>query len=118
MRLQQHHSINLLKSTFKRLIFVNRPSTHSPALFEATNHRSCYTTMSDDQSRAYPLAEAELTVALLDLVQQATNYKQLKKGAFSFANSGGVHLRDDPDPHPSLNSVSCPHTMCSHLLPL
>ena len=34
-----------------------------------------------NESKAYPLAEAELTVALLDLVQQATNYKQLKKGA-------------------------------------
>jgi U4/U6 small nuclear ribonucleoprotein SNU13 len=31
--------------------------------------------------KAYPLADAELTVALLDLVQQATNYKQTKKGA-------------------------------------
>ena len=31
--------------------------------------------------KAYPLAESELTVAVLDLVQQATNYKQLKKGA-------------------------------------
>jgi len=34
-----------------------------------------------NESKAYPLAEAELTVALLDLVQQATNFKQLKKGA-------------------------------------
>jgi U4/U6 small nuclear ribonucleoprotein SNU13 len=31
--------------------------------------------------KAYPLADADLTVAILDLVQQATNYKQLKKGA-------------------------------------
>ena len=31
--------------------------------------------------KAYPLAESDLTVAILDLVQQATNYKQLKKGA-------------------------------------
>ena len=31
--------------------------------------------------KAFPLADAELTVALLDLVQQATNYKQTKKGA-------------------------------------
>eukprot|EP00545_Synedropsis_sp_CCMP1620_P014991 CAMPEP_0119015500 /NCGR_PEP_ID=MMETSP1176-20130426/11148_1 /TAXON_ID=265551 /ORGANISM="Synedropsis recta cf, Strain CCMP1620" /LENGTH=123 /DNA_ID=CAMNT_0006968799 /DNA_START=35 /DNA_END=406 /DNA_ORIENTATION=+ len=34
--------------------------------------------MSD---KAYPLADADLTIALLDLVQQATNYKQSKKGA-------------------------------------
>lgn len=31
--------------------------------------------------KAFPLADAELVVALLDLVQQATNYKQTKKGA-------------------------------------
>ena len=31
--------------------------------------------------KAFPLADAELTVALLELIQQATNYKQTKKGA-------------------------------------
>mmetsp|Transcript_36507 Transcript_36507/g.75983 ORF Transcript_36507/g.75983 Transcript_36507/m.75983 type:complete len:124 (-) Transcript_36507:1613-1984(-) len=31
--------------------------------------------------KAFPLADAELTIALLDLVQQAVNYKQTKKGA-------------------------------------
>mmetsp|Transcript_3443 Transcript_3443/g.8074 ORF Transcript_3443/g.8074 Transcript_3443/m.8074 type:complete len:132 (-) Transcript_3443:53-448(-) len=31
--------------------------------------------------KAFPLADAELVVKLLDLVQQAANYKQLKKGA-------------------------------------
>ena len=31
--------------------------------------------------KAYPLSDAELTVTILDLVQQASNYKQLKKGA-------------------------------------
>jgi U4/U6 small nuclear ribonucleoprotein SNU13 len=31
--------------------------------------------------KAFPLADADLTVALLDLVQQATSYKQTKKGA-------------------------------------
>jgi len=31
--------------------------------------------------KAYPLADSELTIALLDLIQQATNYKQTKKGA-------------------------------------
>lgn len=31
--------------------------------------------------KAYPLADATLTNTILDLVQQATNYKQLKKGA-------------------------------------
>jgi len=31
--------------------------------------------------KAYPLADAKMTVTLLDMVQQAANYKQLKKGA-------------------------------------
>jgi len=31
--------------------------------------------------KAYPLADAQLTVKILNLVQQATNYKQLRKGA-------------------------------------
>jgi hypothetical protein len=37
--------------------------------------------MADVNPKAYPLADSELTVAILDLVQQAANYKQLKKGA-------------------------------------
>ena len=36
---------------------------------------------SQASDRAFPLADAELTISILDLVQQATNYKQLKKGA-------------------------------------
>uniref|UniRef100_A0ACD5T6Z5 Uncharacterized protein n=2 Tax=Avena sativa TaxID=4498 RepID=A0ACD5T6Z5_AVESA len=31
--------------------------------------------------KAYPLADSQLTMTILDLVQQASNYKQLKKGA-------------------------------------
>ncbi|KAK4265216.1 hypothetical protein QN277_026299 [Acacia crassicarpa] len=31
--------------------------------------------------KAYPLADAELAITILDLVQQAANYKLLKKGA-------------------------------------
>jgi hypothetical protein len=31
--------------------------------------------------KAYPLADAQLTATILDIVQQAANYKQLKKGA-------------------------------------
>ena len=31
--------------------------------------------------KAYPLADAKLTVNILDMVQQAANYKQIKKGA-------------------------------------
>lgn len=31
--------------------------------------------------KAYPLSGPDLTVTILDLIQQASNYKQLKKGA-------------------------------------
>ena len=34
----------------------------------------------DQASKAYPLAPMDLTNSLLDLVQQASSYKQLKKG--------------------------------------
>ena len=37
--------------------------------------------MAQVNPKAYPLADSELTVTILDLVQQASNYKQLKKGA-------------------------------------
>ena len=37
--------------------------------------------MSGTNPKAYPLADGELTVQILDIVQQASNYKQLKKGA-------------------------------------
>ena len=37
--------------------------------------------MSEVNPKAYPLSDSELTVAILELVQQASNYKQLKKGA-------------------------------------
>ncbi|KAH0462012.1 hypothetical protein IEQ34_009587 [Dendrobium chrysotoxum] len=31
--------------------------------------------------KAYPLADSQLSITILDLIQQAANYKQLKKGA-------------------------------------
>ncbi|EGB09179.1 U4atac snRNA binding protein [Aureococcus anophagefferens] len=37
--------------------------------------------MAEVNPKAYPLADANLSVTILDLVQQACNYKQLKKGA-------------------------------------
>ncbi|KAL6062721.1 RNA binding protein snu13 [Balamuthia mandrillaris] len=36
---------------------------------------------STPNPKAFPMADSQLTVGLLDLVQQAANYKQLKKGA-------------------------------------
>jgi len=36
---------------------------------------------SKSDPRAYPMAKDALTTKILNLAQQATNYKQLKKGA-------------------------------------
>ncbi|GAA6025930.1 hypothetical protein JCM10207_008068 [Rhodosporidiobolus poonsookiae] len=37
--------------------------------------------MAETNPKAFPLADAQLTNQILDLVQQASHYKQLKKGA-------------------------------------
>ena len=37
--------------------------------------------------KAYPLADAHLTKTILDLMQQATNYKQLRKGMILFLSN-------------------------------
>jgi hypothetical protein len=37
--------------------------------------------MAETNPKAYPLADSALSVKLMDLVSQANNYKQLKKGA-------------------------------------
>lgn len=37
--------------------------------------------MAEDSSAAWPVADESLTQSLLDLVQQASHYRQLKKGA-------------------------------------
>jgi len=37
--------------------------------------------MADSRGKAWPLADADLTNSILELVQQASQYKQLKKGA-------------------------------------
>ncbi|KIY43501.1 snRNP subunit [Fistulina hepatica ATCC 64428] len=37
--------------------------------------------MDDSHGKAWPLAGADLTNSILELVQQASQYKQLKKGA-------------------------------------
>ncbi|GAA5996365.1 RNA binding protein SNU13 [Rhodotorula paludigena] len=37
--------------------------------------------MAETNPKAFPLADAALTNQILDLVQQASHYKQLKKGA-------------------------------------
>ena len=36
---------------------------------------------AEPNPKAFPLADAQLSITILDVVQQAANYKQLKKGA-------------------------------------
>ena len=42
---------------------------------------SCIQASDDVNPKAFPLADPQLTVTILDLIQQASNYKQLRKGA-------------------------------------
>lgn len=52
--------------------------------------------------KAYPLADATLTKTILDLVQQASNYKQLRKGA----NEGERNAQPDPSHvEPTVGSI-------------
>jgi U4/U6 small nuclear ribonucleoprotein SNU13 len=44
-------------------------------------YREAFSIMAEVNPKAFPLSDSELTVSILDLVQQASNYKQLKKGA-------------------------------------
>lgn len=37
--------------------------------------------MADNPSAAWPIADQALSQKILDIVQQASNYRQLKKGA-------------------------------------
>ena len=46
-----------------------------------TWNSSIFQSTDEVNPKAYPLADAQLTVTILDLVQQGTNYKQLRKGA-------------------------------------
>lgn len=48
-------------------------------------------TEAEVNPKAYPLADSTLSKTILDLVQQASNYKQLRKGA----NEGKVPQHDE-----------------------
>ena len=45
---------------------------------------------NNENPKAYPLADAQLTISILDIVQQANNYKQLKKGANEATKNRGI----------------------------
>ncbi|KAI9176144.1 RNA binding protein snu13 [Blastocladiella emersonii ATCC 22665] len=61
-----------VKRNRARLLTLDPPSEHLPV--STIN-------MSAPNPKAFPLADATLTNTILDLVQQASHYKQLKKGA-------------------------------------
>ena len=42
--------------------------------------------MSGSQSAAWPLADQALSQEILDLIQQASHYRQLKKGANEYVH--------------------------------
>jgi U4/U6 small nuclear ribonucleoprotein SNU13 len=54
--------------------------------------------MSDAaNSKAFPLANAQLTNQILDLIQQASHYKQLKKGANEATKTVSLQRGASPD---------------------
>jgi ribosomal protein L7Ae-like RNA K-turn-binding protein len=73
--------------TKKKIKTTNQPKTnkkhceHHFAAGQRTTKNISIQTNKSMSEKAFPLADADLTIALLDLVQQATNYKQTKKGA-------------------------------------
>ena len=70
VRLSVRHPFKTIGATIRQPV--------CPSNTTAQTQPTTTTTMSE---KAFPLADAELTIALQDLVQQATNYKQIKKGA-------------------------------------
>lgn len=61
---------------------IDHPHQLRPFDRSARAHPKTTTKQGTEVSKkAFPLASADLTVAILDLIQQANNYKQLKKGA-------------------------------------
>jgi hypothetical protein len=77
---EKHRRQQNLDRTFIHPTSIQQPTTN--IIFRCTcsllPKQNNLTTMSE---KAFPLADADLTIALLDLVQQASNYKQIKKGA-------------------------------------
>ena len=65
--------------------------TLKPSKKKYVNNSKFYFQAAEEVNpKAYPLAEPQLTQNILDLVQQAANYKQLRKGA----NEGEAATKD------------------------
>ncbi|EJT48678.1 hypothetical protein A1Q1_02315 [Trichosporon asahii var. asahii CBS 2479] len=59
--------------------------------------------MSAPNPKAFPLANAQLTNQILDVVQQASHFKQLKKGA-----NEATKTRPEEDKQPHVGSTVFP----------
>ncbi|GAU51114.1 hypothetical protein TSUD_281340, partial [Trifolium subterraneum] len=70
--------INPAAGSFLPIFFTQNPS---PFYSSTENNTAPKMTGETVNPKAYPLADAQLTITIMDLVQQAANYKQLKKGA-------------------------------------
>ncbi|KPP66706.1 NHP2-like protein 1-like [Scleropages formosus] len=64
-----------------RVLLGCPPADCRPVLGVSPTHARHCRADSEVNPKAYPLADATLTKTILDLVQQASNYKQLRKGA-------------------------------------
>ena len=67
-------------------------ASHIHGIRSLCNHSPSFPSQGSEavNPKAYPLADAQLTITILDIVQQAANYKQLKKGA----NEGKLSVLD------------------------
>lgn len=98
-REQQSLAVNHGKSTVSLFQFL--PVVYSIFALTSEVLLICIYIMQTGEAvnpKAYPLADAQMSITILDLVQQAANYKQLKKGAnegnfFPFSFSKVIQLR-------------------------
>jgi hypothetical protein len=63
------------------------------------------------ESKAWPLADQSLSLKILELVQQANNYKQLKKGANEGKARPVARILRHPSAWAGL-TVFCPAVLC------
>ena len=82
------------------------PAPAPPLRATLTRPRFCRASQTDaaPNPKAFPLADAQLTVTILDVTQQAANYKQLKKGA----NEGACATSFTP-PQPPRSALPAQH---------
>ena len=72
---------DIQKIPLQAVFVVQHTQDNREPPFEQNQKKSSTKPTKKMSEKAFPLADADLTVALLDLIQQATNYKQTKKGA-------------------------------------